>query len=115
MLKILLVDDEYFVREGLRAMLPLKELDLQITGVCANTLDALDSVADDMPDILLTDIKMPFVDGLEMIERALKLNPAMRCIVLSGYDEFNFAKQASLPLLAWSEFLLHSGARCAFV
>ena len=94
MIKLLLVDDEKIIREGIEAMLPLKTLGIRLTGSCPNAFEALDSMADDMPDILITDVKMPRMDGLALIERALTLNPALRCVVLSGYDEFDFARKA---------------------
>ena len=94
MVKLLLVDDEPILRESIEAMLPLAEMDIRLTGSCSNAFDALNSMENDMPDILITDIKMPRMDGLELIERAQMLNPKLECIVLSGYDEFTFAKRA---------------------
>ena len=94
MIKLLLVDDESIIRETIGAMLPLNDLGMRLTGSCRNAFDALNSMENDMPDILVTDIKMPGMDGLELIERALMLNPKLECIVLSGYDEFTFAKRA---------------------
>ncbi len=94
MIRLLIVDDEKIIRDGIIAMLPFDTFGLRLTNSCANAFDALQSMADDMPDILLTDIKMPQMDGLELIERALMLNPLMRCMVLSGYDEFAFAQKA---------------------
>ncbi len=92
-MKLLLVDDERIIREhieGLLSQIP----DITLTDSCANAFDALESMENNMPDILLTDIKMPQMDGLELIERARKLNPAIQCLVLSGYDEFQFAQKA---------------------
>ena len=94
MIKLLLVDDERIIRESIASSLPLKDLGVRLTGSCGNAFDALDSMENDMPDILITDVKMPRMDGLELIERALTLNPTLECIVLSGYDEFAFAKRA---------------------
>lgn len=94
MIKLLLVDDERIIREGIAASLPLSDLGVCLTGSFGNAFDALDSMENDMPDILITDVKMPRMDGLELIERALMLNPSLQCIVLSGYDEFTFAKRA---------------------
>jgi len=94
MIKLLLVDDESIIRESIEAMLPLDEMGIRLTGSCSNAFDALNSMENDMPDILITDIKMPRMDGLELIERAQMLNPKLECIVLSGYDEFTFAKRA---------------------
>lgn len=94
MVKLLLADDERIIREGIERMIPFEALGLALTASCANAFEALDSMTDDMPDILLTDIKMPRMNGLELIERALTLNPSLQCIVLSGYDEFQFAQRA---------------------
>lgn len=94
MIKLLLVDDERIIREGIVAMIPFEALGIRLTDSCANAFDALDSMADDMPDILLADVKMPRMDGLALIERALTLNPALQCVVLSGFDEFSFAQKA---------------------
>ena len=93
-MKLLVVDDEQVIREGLSVMLPYDTLGIRLTGLCANAFEALDSMIDDMPDVLMTDVKMPRMDGLELIDRALVLNPALQCVVLSGYDDFEFARRA---------------------
>lgn len=111
MIRLLIVDDEKIIRDGIIAMLPFDALDLRLTNACANAFDALQSMADDMPDILITDIKMPQMDGLELIERALKLNPRIRCMVLSGYDEFAFAQRAMK--MGVKEYLLKPHTRAA--
>lgn len=94
MIKLLLVDDEKPIRDGIAQILPRQELNITLTAVCANALEALDSMEENMPDILLTDMKMPGIDGLTLVERAQKLNPAIVCIVLSGYGEFELAQRA---------------------
>lgn len=93
-MQLLIVDDEQVIRDGLSIMLPYDLLDIRLTALCANAFEALDSMTDDMPDVLMTDIKMPRMDGLELIDRAMVLNPALQCVVLSGYDEFAFAQRA---------------------
>jgi two-component system response regulator YesN len=92
--KLLVVDDEQVIREGLAVMLPYDALDIRLTGLCADAFEALDSMTDDMPDVLMADVKMPRMDGLELIDRALVLNPALQCVVLSGFDEFTLAQRA---------------------
>ena len=92
-MKLLLVDDERIIREHIEFLLR-KLPDVILTASCANAFDALESIENNMPDILLTDIKMPQMNGLELIERVQKMNPAIHCLVLSGYDEFQFAKNA---------------------
>src|SRR5699024_1672324 len=71
MYKLLLVDDEPIIREGLEQMIDWEKLDLKLTASCANAITALDSMMDDMPDILLTDIRLPGMSGLELVSRAV--------------------------------------------
>lgn len=94
MYKLLLVDDELIIRQGLEKMIDWQGLGLSLTASCGNALEALDSMMDDMPDILLTDIRMPGISGLELINRAVSLHPMLQTLVLSGYDTFQYAQQA---------------------
>lgn len=94
MYKLLLVDDEAIIREGIEKMIDWVRLGIRLTASCANAIAALDSMMDDMPDILVTDVRMPGMDGLELVERARRLHPQLRCIILSGYDEFDYARKA---------------------
>lgn len=94
MYKLLLVDDEPIIREGLERMIDWEKLDLKLTASCENAITALDSMTDDMPDILLTDIRLPGMTGLELVQRAVTLHPMLQSVVLSGYDTFQYAQQA---------------------
>ena len=94
MYKLLLVDDEQIIREGLARMIDWEGLGLTLTASCSNALAALDSMTDDMPDILLADVRMPGMNGLELVERAMALHPQLQAIILSGYDTFQYAQQA---------------------
>lgn len=94
MYKLLLVDDEPIIREGLQRIIDWEKLDLKLTASCPNAIAALDSMTDDMPDILLTDIRLPGMTGLELIQRAVALHPMLQTLVLSGYDTFQYAQQA---------------------
>ena len=94
MYKLLLVDDEQIIREGLEGMIDWEGLGLALTSSCSNAITALDSMMDDMPDILLTDIRLPGMSGLELVSRAVSLHPMLQTIVLSGYDTFQYAQQA---------------------
>mgnify|MGYP000498939897 CR=1 FL=1 len=69
MYKLLLVDDEAIIREGIEKMVDWGRLGICLTDSCANAIVALDSMMDDMPDILVTDVRMPGMDGLELVER----------------------------------------------
>lgn len=94
MYKVLIVDDELIIREGLERLIDWEKMDLKLTDSCPNAISALDSMVDDMPDILLTDIRLPGITGLELIQRAIELHPMLQTIVLSGYDTFQYAQQA---------------------
>lgn len=109
MYKLLLVDDEAIIREGIRTMVDWEALDIVLTASCANAFAALDSMTDDMPDILMTDVRMPGMSGLELTERALQLHPQLQTLILSGYSEFDYARQA----MKWGvkEYLLKPCSR----
>lgn len=109
MYKLLLVDDEDIIREGIRSMVDWQGLGIVVTGSCPNAFAALDSMTDDMPDILMTDVRMPGMSGLELTERALQLHPQLQTLILSGYGEFEYARQA----MRWGvkEYLLKPCAR----
>ncbi len=94
MYKLLLVDDEQIIREGIERMIDWDKLGITLTASCPNAIAALDSMTDNMPDILLTDIRMPGMDGLELVERAVSLHPMLQTIILSGYDTFHYAQLA---------------------
>ncbi len=67
---------------------------LDCLGLASDGEEALDLIDECMPDILITDIKMPVVSGLELIERAHRLNPDMHFVIVSGYSEFEYAQRA---------------------
>ncbi len=94
MYKLLLVDDEQIIREGIEGMIDWKKLDTVVSASCSNAFAALDSMMDDMPDILLTDVRMPGMNGLELAERAMSMHPQLQTIIISGYDTFGYAQQA---------------------
>lgn len=94
MYKLLLVDDEEIIREGITRMIDWDALNIELTASCSNAITALDSMTDDMPDILLTDIRMPGMDGLELVQRAVALHPLLQTVILSGHDTFEYARQA---------------------
>lgn len=102
--KVLLVDDEEEIREGMARRVPWADLGLVICGTAENGIEALDLVEKENPDIIITDIQMPFMDGLEFIEQARKRLPLSKFIVFSGYDVFEYAqKSVSLHV---TEYLL---------
>jgi two-component system response regulator YesN len=95
MRKILLVDDEPIMCEGLRLTVPWEETGAEVVGVAQDGLEALDWLeANGHVDIILSDVRMPIMDGLEMAERLHKLPKVPKVILLSGYDDFEYARRA---------------------
>ena len=94
MYKLLLVDDESEIREGLMEVIHFEEHGFTVVGQAENGLEALRLCEEQEPDLIVSDIRMPLMDGLTMLAEAQKLLPTVRSIILSGYDEFEFARQA---------------------
>lgn len=95
MLKVVIVDDEPWVLEGLRTMVDWSKFDFEICGEALNGPDALRLIQELKPDLVVTDINIPVITGLELIA---KLNELMekppRFVILSGYDDFQYARTA---------------------
>lgn len=94
MLKIFLAEDEVVVRETIKRMIPWEELGFELVGEAADGEMALPLLIRQQPDLLITDIKMPFMDGLTLARLAKKEIPGLKVVILSGYDDFNYAKRA---------------------
>jgi YesN/AraC family two-component response regulator len=94
MKKILLVDDERWVRTALKWTINKLDLPLQVVHECQNGLEALDWIKMNEVDLILTDIRMPVMDGLALVKELSTLNGAYEVIVISVHDEFQFIQQA---------------------
>lgn len=94
MFKLLIVDDEYYFRQALKVSLPWEELGFRIEGEAKNGEEALALLPELEPDIVLVDINMPIMDGMELIRNARRDGHAVKFIVLTGHSEFAYAKQA---------------------
>lgn len=94
MYKVMLVDDDYPVIELLSEVVDWEKLGLVLYGKHENGLAAWEHVQEEIPDILVTDIGMPKMDGLELAQRVKKLNPSVRIVILSCHSEFQYAQQA---------------------
>ena len=94
MYRLMLVDDEPEIRDGLQEIIQWEQEGFQVVGVAENGLEALQVAQNVSPDLVVTDIRMPFMDGLEMARRMRKILPTVQFVVLSGYDEFDYARQA---------------------
>ena len=94
MYKILIVDDEEMIRNGIKAVIPWNEIEIDNVELASSGKEALTLIRRKPPDILLTDISMTEMSGLDMVEEANTLCSNMKVIVLTGYDSFEYAKQA---------------------
>ncbi|MCQ2981945.1 MAG: response regulator [Treponemataceae bacterium] len=94
MYSVFIVDDEVIVREGIRSKIDWDNLPFTFAGEASDGELALSMIQEIKPDILITDIKMPFMDGLELAKNVKKMQPWIRIIILSGHDEFDYAKKA---------------------
>ncbi|WP_163194307.1 response regulator transcription factor [Clostridium thermarum] len=94
MIKLLIVDDEKMIREGLVNTMPWKEMGIEVVGSAGNGLTALEIVREKKPHIVLTDIRMPKMNGIELLQSIRKEGYKIKVVILSGYDEFAYAQQA---------------------
>jgi two-component system response regulator YesN len=94
MYKIFLVEDEIVIREGIRSNIPWESTQYVFAGEAPDGEIALSMIGEIKPDILIADIKMPFMDGLTLARIVKKTFPAIKIIIMSGHDEFEFAREA---------------------
>lgn len=94
MYKLILVDDEAEVREGMRRRIDWASYGFVVTGEAENGREALDLLERDMPDVVVTDISMPIMNGLELSAALRERYPTVKIVILTGYDEFEYARQA---------------------
>ena len=94
MLRLMIVDDEQIIREALSAMIDYESIGYQLVATAKNGMEAYDIICDEYPDVVITDIRMPILNGLDLIDRSMKSDSRITFILLSGYSEFEYAKQA---------------------
>lgn len=94
MIKVIIADDEENVCKLIRGLIDWKSLDMEIMGVAHNGVEALDLIKDISPDLIITDIRMPGYDGLEMIRYAKDIKEDLDFIIISGYRHFEYAQNA---------------------
>ncbi len=102
--KVFLVEDEVVAREGIRDTIAWQELGFTFCGEAPDGEVALPLIREIRPDVLITDIKMPFMDGLQLCKLVREQLPEIKIIILSGYDDFSYAQQAIK--LGVTEYLL---------
>ena len=94
MISVFLVEDEIVMREGIRNNINWASNGYEFVGEAGDGELAYPMIRDLKPDIVITDIRMPFMDGLELSRLIKKELPSTRIIILSGYDDFQYAREA---------------------
>ena len=94
MIKVFLVEDETIIRQGIKNNIDWRSNGFELVGEAGDGEYAYPMILKSQPDILLTDVKMPFMDGLELSRLVKKALPRTKIIVISGYNEFDYAKEA---------------------
>lgn len=94
MKKVMLVEDEDFILQGIKYIIDWEALSMEIAATAHNGKEALEIFQENPTDIVVTDVEMPRMNGLELLREIRKLNSRTRGIILSGYDEFEYARTA---------------------
>lgn len=94
MKKVMLVEDEELILQGVRYIIDWEEISMEVTAMAHNGREALEMYKESPVDIIVTDVEMPFMNGLKLLEEIRKISSRTRCIILSGYDEFEYARTA---------------------
>lgn len=94
MYTLLIVDDEEIEREGMAQFIPWDSYEIKVVSTARNGAEGLEKIAKFRPDLAIVDIKMPVMNGIEMIRQAKEQYPDMTFVVLSGYGDYEFTSQA---------------------
>ncbi|AEI43094.1 response regulator transcription factor [Paenibacillus mucilaginosus] len=94
MYKVLLVDDEFIILDGISSVVDWGAVGTELSGTAENGVEALEFVRRNPPDIIITDIRMPGMDGLELVAAVSKEYPQISFVLLSGFSEFDYAQTA---------------------
>ena len=92
--KVLLVDDEPMILKGMEEGIPWNKYGFEVAGIASNGKEAWEIIQNDRPDVLISDIRMPFMNGLELVKLLRENYIKMKVILVSGYDEFEYAQEA---------------------
>lgn len=94
MLKLIIADDERIIRETISHLIDWNSLGIELVGSCSDGIEAYNMILDESPDIVMTDIRMPGLSGLDLVERISQSGLNIQFILLSGFGEFEYAKKA---------------------
>lgn len=113
MIKVFLVEDEKVIREAIQKIVPWAEFGFELIGEAKDGEMALPLIRKTRPDVLITDIRMPFMDGLTLSRLVKKELPDTRIVIVSGHDDFEYARQAIS--LGVEQYLLKPISKSAFL
>ncbi|MGL1890829.1 MAG: response regulator transcription factor [Spirochaetaceae bacterium] len=91
---MLLVDDQILFINSLKSVLELNDKNIEVIGVCYNGSEAVDFCKSRKPDVILMDVKMPIMDGVEAVERILSIDQKLKIVMLTTFDEDEYVKKA---------------------
>jgi two-component system response regulator YesN len=94
MFKVLIIDDEPIIRKGLKNIINWKSFECEVCGEAADGMDGGELIRKHLPEIIITDIKMPEVDGLSMLRDIKSVVPESKIIILTGHRDFDYAQEA---------------------
>ena len=95
MFQAILCDDNEIILEGLSSQIKWKDLGIELTATAADGNEAWELIQKNPPDLLITDIRMPYMDGLELSRRLNDEYRNVHIIIFTGFDEFDYAKEAA--------------------
>ena len=93
-MKVFIVDDEFLQRQLVKKTVNWEKLGLEIAGEAEDGEEALDKILEEKPDILIMDINIPYINGIQVSEKVKQVLPDTQVIILTAYGEFEYAKQA---------------------
>ena len=92
--RMVMIDDEAVILQGLKKLLNWEQLDIEMAGEAMDGEQGLRLIAREQPDIVISDIAMPNLTGIELLKKIKELNWNVKVIFLSGYQEFSYAREA---------------------
>ena len=93
-LRVLLVDDEIMIREGFKKLFDWEAHECVVVGVAADGMEAITKIDEEQPDIVIMDINIPIINGLKVIQLSRVKYPSMAFVIVSGYDDFSYCREA---------------------
>lgn len=94
MLKLIIADDERVIRETISSLIDWQSIGVEVIGLCKDGIEAYNMILDESPDIVMTDIRMPGLSGLELVREISQTDQRIQFIILSGYEDFEYAREA---------------------